>query len=944
MKTHVVAPLARRRRTAAVIEAVERRTLLSAAVLSNGVLTVTGTDAADTIDVQVQGGSTVASVQVTVNGSVQSFNAPMTVTSVVVNGGDGNDTITLDATPDGTAATYDLNGGAGDDALGISANGNATLDGGDGNDSLSAHSVGGLDADLLGDAGNDDFTTSDDVVPDISGGDGNDYVYLPMPNEPTTVSGGAGTDTVEIDPTGSNVSGTVRVNLDGQADSDFAGPVPLSTLGSDIENVTVSSGGSGGGQLNYSNLFVNGNALDNVITVEGSPGGVAVVNGEAGNDQLVAIRDGPADLYGGDGNDTLVGDGGDVAFSGGAGTDVADFSAVTVPLRVYLDGSQPSGTANQIANGTGDTFDGTVEEAYGGSGDDLIVGTLGPNALYGNGGNDTLVGNGGVDALFGGTGADTLVGRDGGATYINGGNDGSDVADTDPALDTVTGVAVVNPGIGAGAAELAGTPFGTAGSHNGDGATIANAFDGDLDTYVDAAAVDGSAVGLDLGSPQVVTQLSFAPRPDTPAVVVGGVFQASDAADFSSGVATLYTVTAAPPPDVLTTVSTGVATPYRYVRFVGPPGAYDGLAELQVFGMAAVAAGPTTGTVSGTVYADANGDGSLDNGEAGLAGQAVYLDVNDDGGGRLVHGVGRAAGDVHAATSAADRVHPDRAHVRVVHGDRDRRRRRRGQRLRRRADDGGHADPHADAHTDSDPNSDADADSNTHAAGIDAGGGGAVDAGGARGRRDGGDGAGAGDQLGRSTVRRAGHGVDLHFDGRDPGGGGAGRDGGRAAVAAAAEPIGDGGGAIHLPGVAAQRDVPVGGGRHADRHAGGHTTGRAGHGRGGAGGRDRCAGGRLVGVAARRRAGPAGAPRRGDRAADQRRQHPGRRLGGRHVVRVDHRHGGRDVNGVGDGEQGGEDRRRPVGGGAGGVHGPGRPRAGRVQAGGRGHAGHVAGG
>ena len=55
-----------------------------------------------------------------------------------------------------------------------------------------------------------------------------------------------------------------------------------------------------------------------------------------------------------------------------------------------------------IANGV------VIENASGGSGDDVLLGNSAANVLSGNAGNDTLVGRGGNDTLSGGAGSDTV--------------------------------------------------------------------------------------------------------------------------------------------------------------------------------------------------------------------------------------------------------------------------------------------------------------------------------------------------------------------------------------------------------------------------------------------------------------------------------------------------------------------------------------------------------
>src|SRR6185312_3658265 len=41
--------------------------------------------------------------------------------------------------------------------------------------------------------------------------------------------------------------------------------------------------------------------------------------------------------------------------------------------------------------------------------------------------------------------------------------------------------------------------------------------------------------------------------------------------------------------------------------------------------------GPAVGTVTGTLYNDINGNGSMDPGEEGIPGQVVFIDLNNNG-------------------------------------------------------------------------------------------------------------------------------------------------------------------------------------------------------------------------------------------------------------------------------------------------------------------------
>ncbi len=117
---------------------------------------------------------------------------------------------------------------------------------------------------------------------------------------------------------------------------------------------------------------------------------------------------------------------------------------------------------------------------------------------------------------------------------------------------------------------LQGTAIGAGGAW-APGTGYAAAFDGSLSTYFDPA--NGNLtnwVGLDLGSAQIVTEVNFAPRAGYEFRMVGGMFQASNSADFSSGVVTLYTVTTAPVAGQVTTVAVNPSdTAYRYYRYTG---------------------------------------------------------------------------------------------------------------------------------------------------------------------------------------------------------------------------------------------------------------------------------------------------------------------------------------------------------------------------------------
>ncbi|TAG09387.1 MAG: hypothetical protein EAZ42_07145, partial [Verrucomicrobia bacterium] len=150
--------------------------------------------------------------------------------------------------------------------------------------------------------------------------------------------------------------------------------------------------------------------------------------------------------------------------------------------------------------------------------------------------------------------------------------------------DTETLVLTVNAASGGGGSpvKLTGTVIGTTGSWNNNGYTRDKAFDGDTNSFFDAAGANGNWVGLDLGSAQVVNQVRYYPRSDFPDRMNGGVFQGSNTADFSSGVTTLHTISGNPPIS-FTSVVISNGSSFRYVRYLSPNGGYGNVAEVEFY-------------------------------------------------------------------------------------------------------------------------------------------------------------------------------------------------------------------------------------------------------------------------------------------------------------------------------------------------------------------------
>jgi Ca2+-binding RTX toxin-like protein len=292
----------------------------------------------------------------------------------------------------------------------------------------------------------------------------------PPPGEfPVQVSGGEGNDVL--------AGGAAPAALDGGPDDD--------TLAGGLGNDWL-TGGDGKDALD------GGDGDDNPLW---GGAGVDTIDGGAGNDQLQGGEDDDK-LRGGAGNDRLDfkffgdesdesgddlldgGPGDDVlnggpartqqdpdTLIGGDGTDTADFSERTSPLKIDLDDRADDGES-----GEHDDVNPDVEGVIGGSDGDTLIGSAAPNILDGRRGDDTIVGGGGddrlqggvndpggdnlsggagIDTMTGGPGDDSLAGGDGSDDESGGG--GTDTVEGEDGDDTLTGGAggdTVNGGAG----------------------------------------------------------------------------------------------------------------------------------------------------------------------------------------------------------------------------------------------------------------------------------------------------------------------------------------------------------------------------------------------------------------------------------------------------------------------------------------------------------------
>jgi Ca2+-binding RTX toxin-like protein len=367
------------------LQPLESRKLLAAATsLVNGVLTLTGTAAAENYYLTYQVSD--ASIKLYDNGAIGGSWKNGTVKKVVINtlggddyifvggigsntipctidSGDGNDRITAGAFNDVVTT------GNGNDVVN-GADGNDSIDGGTGNDTL----TGGNGNDtLLGHAGDDALIGSngDDL---LDGGIGAD-----------NMQGSGGTDTVTYATRTRAVTVDARNASDELADDGELGERDFVTA--ETENII---GGSGNDKLTGTSIV--GSSL---------PSGYSRNNklvGNGGNDTLIGL----------DGNDQLDGGIGTDIFDAGDGTDTVLYTCRTDSLTLNLDGIANDGTLNER-----DHIMANVENLTGGNGADEITGNTGNNALSGGGGNDSITGLAGNDTIDGGTGLDSLFGNEG---------------------------------------------------------------------------------------------------------------------------------------------------------------------------------------------------------------------------------------------------------------------------------------------------------------------------------------------------------------------------------------------------------------------------------------------------------------------------------------------------------------------------------------------------
>ena len=349
-------------------------------------------------------------VEFTSNGTLIFSEDAADVTSVVVNGSNDDDTLTVDfANGDPIPAN------------GITYNGGGQV-------------------------------TTDDLV--IDGTSTEDVVYTPSDDTP-------GDGTVTVDGSTINFTGLEPVRI-----TDVLNFTLLTPNGSDVLTVDSSaanqnriSGTSGGIAIepvvfdNVTNVIIdaatNGTttntdsiSINSVLDATGLAS--FTVNTGPGNDTINGSGNtgslGMA-LNGGDGNDTITGGAGNDAIDGGMGTDTIAYT---------IDGSQTLTDTSYTGTGQGTDTITNIDAAAltGGANADTIdaSGFSGTAAIMGLAGNDIITGGAGTSTLDGGADNDTITAGNGTATIVGGaGNDclsgglGNDLIQGDDGDDSLLG-------------------------------------------------------------------------------------------------------------------------------------------------------------------------------------------------------------------------------------------------------------------------------------------------------------------------------------------------------------------------------------------------------------------------------------------------------------------------------------------------------------------------
>lgn len=117
----------------------------------------------------------------------------------------------------------------------------------------------------------------------------------------------------------------------------------------------------------------------------------------------------------------------------------------------------------------------------------------------------------------------------------------------------------------------------------GTGNNLLNAFDGKLETAFGTNQNSGAWIGLDLGEKYVIEKIAYCPLQFQSSKLQLGVFEGANNPDFGDAVP-LFIIKEVPQENILTKQIINCSKGFRYVRYVGPSGAYCNIAELEFYG------------------------------------------------------------------------------------------------------------------------------------------------------------------------------------------------------------------------------------------------------------------------------------------------------------------------------------------------------------------------
>jgi Ca2+-binding RTX toxin-like protein len=429
-------------------ERIGRRSLAVTA-FGLALLGVTASQASASYSAQVRGST------LQIEGDRASDALTLVLTAPNTLGLDVGDDGTIDFSFDRTTFTaIDVDGGAGDDSITVSRNGGSfadeaiTLDGGSGDDRL----IGSDGAEVLEGGTGSDFIDGNIGADSIFGGNGADTVQWDPGDGSDTVDGDGGNDTLQFN--GSNAGEDMDVSANGARvrftrnvgaitmDLGTLERINVRTLGG-VDNVTVgdvvrtpltlvdvdesATGGTGDGSKD--NVIVNGTSGPDRVTATSPTPGTALISGLAAKVQ-VDNAESDQDLV------TVNGLAGDDTFVSSVG--------VTGPSAIAVNGGEDADTARYLGSPDGDQIfmanNGTAARVGTPGTSGLDVAGVEETDVLGLDGDDTIQGQNGISTLThftidGGDGDDTLGGGDGNDTLTGGpgddhvdGNRGNDTA------------------------------------------------------------------------------------------------------------------------------------------------------------------------------------------------------------------------------------------------------------------------------------------------------------------------------------------------------------------------------------------------------------------------------------------------------------------------------------------------------------------------------------